>query len=97
MNFRWRKKPVVIDAFQYPGNRAMANDTVAVPSWFITECCKEQSVFDELGDSDSLTVTTLEGKMTCNPGDWIIKGVKGEFYPCKHDIFVATYERAEAA
>jgi hypothetical protein len=42
---------------------------------------------------DLLFVTTLEGVMAANQGDWIIKGVKGEFYPCKPDIFEATYNR----
>ena len=41
-----------------------------------------------------VVITTLEGEMTASPGDWIIKGVKGEFYPCKPDIFEATYEPA---
>lgn len=40
----------------------------------------------------TLTIRTLEGDMTANKGDWIIKGVQGEFYPCKPDIFAATYE-----
>ncbi len=44
---------------------------------------------------DSLFIITLEGTMEAVPGDWIIKGVKGEFYPCKPDIFAATYEPAE--
>ena len=41
-------------------------------------------------------IRTLEGEMTATQGDWIIKGVKGEFYPCKPDIFAATYEPADA-
>ena len=41
----------------------------------------------------TLDIPTLEGVMTASPGDWIIKGVAGEFYPCKSDIFEATYER----
>lgn len=41
------------------------------------------------------TIPTLEGTMTANPGDWIIEGVNGEFYPCKADIFEKTYEAAE--
>lgn len=42
--------------------------------------------------SDTCQIKTLEGVMTADKGDWIIKGVKGEFYPCKPDIFEATYE-----
>jgi hypothetical protein len=45
-------------------------------------------------DGPSLALDTLEGTMTASPGDWIIRGVQGEFYPCKPDIFDATYEEA---
>ena len=48
-------------------------------------------------DGERFYVPTLEGDMTVTDGDWIIKGVKGEFYPCKPDIFEMTYEAAEAA
>lgn len=41
-------------------------------------------------------ISTLEGDMTAQPGDWIIKGVQGEYYPCKPDIFAATYEAVES-
>jgi hypothetical protein len=44
------------------------------------------------GDEPSLRIRTLEGVMTASPGDWVIRGVAGEFYPCKPDIFSATYE-----
>lgn len=44
------------------------------------------------GLSDAYYIETPEGRMKANPGDWIIKGIKGEFYPCKPDIFEATYE-----
>ena len=46
-------------------------------------------------DEPHATIQTLEGTMRCNLGDWIIKGVKGEFYPCKPDIFAATYDPAD--
>lgn len=42
-----------------------------------------------------ITISTLEGKMKAVDGDWIIRGIKGEFYPCKPDIFLATYEAVE--
>lgn len=45
-------------------------------------------------DGESLWIGTLEGNMVCSPGDWIIRGIKGELYPCKPDIFAATYEPA---
>jgi hypothetical protein len=48
----------------------------------------------EIDRAVTLLIPTLEGVMKCQPGDWIIKGVKGECYPCKPDIFAATYEAA---
>ena len=48
----------------------------------------------QMGQGSKLAINTLEGVMTAAKGDWIIRGVKGEFYPCKPDIFAATYERA---
>lgn len=44
-----------------------------------------------------VTINTLEGEMTANIGDWIIEGIKNELYPCKHDIFVATYDKVADA
>lgn len=78
---KFRKKPVVIDAVQYDGT------LVSVESLEGLECSQSLT-------SDTIQIETLEGAMTANPGDWIIKGVKGEFYPCKPDIFEATYEPA---
>ncbi len=75
----YRKKPVVIEAIQWTGE-----DRQAVKD-FVPE-----AGFGFVGDE--LTITTLEGQMHASPGDWIIRGVKGEFYPCKPDIFEATYE-----
>jgi hypothetical protein len=74
---KFRKKPVVIEAVRFTGN------------------------FDEIeqfvgGDAEfrngELLVATLEGPLRAANGDWIIKGIKGEFYPCKPDVFEATYE-----
>ena len=76
---KFRKKPVIIEAVQFDGT-LRSTDPLMIP-----ECSQE------LG-SDTLQIPTLEGVMTARPGDWIIKGVKGEFYPCKPDIFKATYE-----
>lgn len=79
---RYRKKPVVIDAVKFTGN------------------------FDEIekfvgGDAElrngELVVATLEGPLRARPGDFIIKGVEGEFYPCKPGIFAATYEEVPSA
>ena len=46
----------------------------------------------KLCEDDTLLIDTLEGSMICRPGDWIICGVKGEYYPCRNDIFEQTYE-----
>ena len=82
----WRKKPVVIEAMLYRGEQ----DRHAVREFVI-------AAIDEVGINGSphgLNIETLEGWLHVSPGDWIIKGVKGEFYPCKPDIFAATYEAA---
>ncbi len=80
---KFRKKPVVIEAVQYTGKSACHKELLRV---FGRE-------FMEVTTSvPMLVVRTLEGDMRANVGDWIIKGIKGEFYPCKPDIFEATYE-----
>ena len=82
---KYRKKPVVIEAIRYlqnEDNRQEVSDFVG--KWL------ERKV-----QPYGLVISTLEGEMICAPGDWIIKGVKGEFYPCKPDIFEATYEKVE--
>lgn len=78
---RFRKKPVVIEAVQYDGTLLSLEKLDGL------ECSQTLT-------SDTIQIETLEGTMTANPGDWIIRGVKGEFYPCKPDIFEATYEPA---
>ena len=79
---KYRKKPVVIEAVQYDGT---------------TECLCELSdwigVDMTLKAGDELVIHTPEGEMRVSPGDYIIRGVQGEFYPCKPDIFAATYEQ----
>lgn len=84
---QFRKKPVVIEAFQWePG--------CAFPAPAFNELPPLARIVgdDRTPDEHYLAIQTLEGTMRANPGDWIIKGVKGEFYPCKPDIFEATYE-----
>jgi len=85
---KFRKKPVVIEAIHYQWNE---------PDKFMDEV--QDDICDFIGGNltvvgDEIEITTLEGIMTASRGDWIIKGVKGEFYPCKPDIFEATYEPA---
>ncbi len=86
---KFRKKPVVIDAVHY--------------DWNEPECCADEAqdiVADfmqkniEVSDEE-IFIETLEGTMTASKGDWIIKGINGEFYPCKPDIFEKTYEPVE--
>jgi hypothetical protein len=81
---KYRKKPVVIEAIQFLGD-----ENVNAVAKFVGDP-------DEYGKADFYDIETLEGTMTARPGDWIIRGVQGEFYPCKPDIFEATYEAVEA-
>lgn len=78
---QYRKKPVIVEAVQYDGANAVE----------IIEFTNREA-FKNGGKSDYLTIQTPEGDMIATTGDWIIKGIKGEFYPCKPDIFEATYE-----
>lgn len=84
---KFRKKPVVIEAWQYDGK-----DGLTWPQW-LHDYRSEDLVAYVLGGK--IWIPTLEGMMCGEPGDWIIKGIKGEVYPCKPDIFEATYERVE--
>lgn len=81
---KYRKRPVVIEAVQFTGMNHV--DVVS----FLGEQPFEPSI-------EGITIKTLEGDMLAVAGDWIIRGVKGEFYPCKPDIFEATYEAVDDA
>lgn len=81
----FKKKPIIISALQWTGanleavKKFVPNDALVVWSWG--------------NDKDAqIYIRTLEGKMKVDKEDWIIKGVKGEFYPCKPDIFEQTYD-----
>ena len=92
---KYRKKPVVVNAVQMPDEETWDNyragHTVDVTKLLaVVDFFPEDYVFQEL--DAGLVIKTLEGDHLARPGDWIIKGVKGEFYPCKPDIFAATYE-----
>jgi hypothetical protein len=89
---RYRKKPVVIDAFRYLGDNCEAVMVWAHGGPFDWNDDTQADGAPIVGDEDCLSILTLEGEMIADPGDWIIKGIKGEFYPCKPDIFEATYE-----
>lgn len=77
---KFRKKPVVIEAIQWDGTRLGEVMDFIKPH-------KGVQVIDS-----QVMIPTLEGTMRADLGDWIIRGVKGEIYPCKPDIFEATYE-----
>ena len=83
---KYRKKPVVVEAVQWIPEGKPTN----MPEWFWNFFMLHPQHLNE--ENQSLTIPTLEGKMTAMSGDWIIRGVKGELYPCKPDIFAATYE-----
>ena len=91
---QYRKKPVVIEAFQM--TEARRSDNSEWPSWlhraWNTE--GEGALFVDSDDPacQRLCIGTLEGVHKVLWGDWIIRGIKGELYPCKPDIFEATYE-----
>lgn len=94
---KYRKKPVIIEAIRWDGTN-------------LVECIRfmgqdvnlndrmESDKFDDYRETvhrEGLKIYTLEGVMTVSVGDYIIKGISGEFYPCKPDIFAATYEKVE--
>jgi hypothetical protein len=89
---KYRKKPVVIEAVQFlPGNQ----EAEAVLLAHLEGCVGWQAVNHPGDTGPALVIPTFEGKLYAAPGDWIIKGVRGEFYPCKPDIFALTYEPAD--
>lgn len=81
----FRKKPVVIEA-----RRLTSENGPELWEW-----AESKPHYDPQGQVDGLTIFTKEGRMLADFGDWIIKGVQGEFCPCKPDIFEATYEPAD--
>ncbi|QHO91943.1 hypothetical protein CWT12_12350 [Actinomyces sp. 432] len=82
---KYTKKPVTIDAIQYDGSLAGALDIL---DWIGDAASAERD------DDGNLVIHTLEGDMTVDWGDCVIRGVQGEFYPCKPGIFAATYQPA---
>lgn len=93
---KFRKKPVVIDAIQWTGSNLgeVIAFTDGPPDTRTTHAVMAWENYAELVARDGLKIFTLEGKMLASVGDWIIKGVAGEHYPCKPEIFAATYESA---
>lgn len=84
---KFRKKPVVIDAEQWNGNWDSIKHLFPIENAI--------SPTDVDYDNNNVMIHTLEGDMKAELGDWIIKGVNGECYPCKPDIFEKTYEKVE--
>ena len=86
---KYRKKPVIIEAFRFAVD--------VIPDWFMDEVSKNNIVLygEEYKTLYYCKIKTLEGTMRGDAGDYIIKGVNGEIYPCKPDIFNKTYEVAE--
>ena len=85
---RFRKKPVEIEAIQFNGSlESYRNivDALQIP--------ENEIVFDSF--NMEINIQTLEGIITAAPNDWVIKGIAGEFYPCKPDIFEMTYEEID--
>lgn len=79
----FKKRPVIIEARLLAGDSDQISDIV---NW-----C-HGTLFLESGKPLTVTIGTLEGIMTANYGDYVVKGIQGEFYPCKPDIFLASYE-----
>lgn len=86
----YRSKPVINEAMQL--TRRYSD---VVVDWIGKENLSDYNYGEFLEDSCYIEIKTLEGIMTANEGDYIIKGIKGEFYPCKEDVFKATYEKVE--
>ena len=90
---KYRKKPVTIEAVQWNGDNAEEvlgfSMTGENPIW--------GHDYRINSEEKTVLILTLEGEMTARVGDWIIRGISGEFYPCKPDIFEKTYEEAPDA
>ena len=88
---KFRKKPVVIEAFQFYIDN--------MPDWFMDAITRNDGILKKCNykrysiNEAYCIIKTLEGDHICNGGDYVIKGVKGELYPCKEEIFKMTYEK----
>lgn len=88
---KYRKKPVEIEAMQWVHDRPQS--AAPVLAWIREH--GGQATFVPITEP-AVVISTLEGDMRASSGDWIIRGVQGEFYPCKPDIFADTYEEVTA-
>ena len=90
---KYIKKPIIVEAFKWTGGIDQTED----PEWIIEAIKAGKVYFGRMAmfkgkQYVQLQISTLEGLMTANVGDYIIQGIKGEIYPCKPDIFEETYE-----
>lgn len=85
---RYRKKPIEIDAIQYLGLSGPIMEFLTTEEYGRVSFRASDSPTER-----KMVISTLEGDMTCGYGDWLIRGVAGELYPCKPEIFYATYEQ----
>ena len=84
---KYCKKSVVVEAVKFGGSSTYV---YAIMAWMKGgRYIEPKFILDNIG---SMYIPTLEGSMKVNPGDYVIKGIKGEFYPCKPDVFEATYD-----
>jgi hypothetical protein len=87
---QYRKKPIVVEAIQV--TKEMRNNFGPFPDWALPHLSAGRT--EKIDNSEWITVKTLEGDMKVSDNDYLIQGIKGEVYPCKNDIFEATYELA---
>ena len=89
MSNKYRKKPVEIEAMQLKSETVM--DVLSFMYPYLTAI--SHSILNDIRTEKCLMIPTLEGNMKASFGDYIIKGIKGELYPCKPDVFEQTYEK----
>lgn len=94
---KYRKKPVEVEAMRVPwGPGEVESDDDLIPWGALLVWLGAGGPWSVAEGGNGIDIKTLEGTMHAKPGDWIIRGVKGELYPCKPDIFEQTYEAVEA-
>ena len=89
---RYRKLPVEIEARPYPGHTIEGLDNLLSFEEWLEPLARAAGRWPLKYRGQQLIIPTLEGDMAANPGDYIVRGVDGEIYPCKPDIFAKTYE-----
>lgn len=90
---QFRKKPVTVEAMQVSPLGWLKDDSDPLAQFLGPD--KRDTVWSRNWDTGNVYITTPEGRMKARPGDWVIRGVRGELYPCMPDVFETTYERVE--